>query len=157
MNKPVITSGDAKDQYYALTASLQTEIENRLKELGRTFIFSNKNPILLDNDTRPLFIKIKGDRLCLKVSQSGGSDFILAVDNLSTYDFIMLLQEIELSSKQLPVGTDVIVPDATITDMWDHEFEGRIIAYKEQNIVTVEDGEGDCFDVELERLEESEG
>ncbi len=40
-------------------------------------------------------------------------------------------------------------------DMWNHEFTGQIVSFYETNNIiyaTVEDGEGDCFDIEAERL-----
>lgn len=55
----------------------------------------------------------------------------------------------EISSLQ--VGDFVLVPEPDNTDIHNHEFTGEVIAIT-NGIVTVEDGDGDCFDIEIERL-----
>lgn len=55
----------------------------------------------------------------------------------------------EVSSLQ--VGDFVLVPEPDNTDIHNHEFTGEVIAIT-NGIVTVEDGDGDCFDIEIERL-----
>ena len=42
-------------------------------------------------------------------------------------------------------------PSHDIADIHNHEFTGYVIAIT-NGIVTVEDGDGDCFDIEIERL-----
>lgn len=51
----------------------------------------------------------------------------------------------------LQVGEFVLVPEPDDTDIHNHEFTGEVIAIT-NGIVTVEDGYGDCFDIEIERL-----
>ena len=51
----------------------------------------------------------------------------------------------------LQVGEFVLVPEPDDTDIHNHEFTGEVIAIT-NGIVTVEDGDGDCFDIEIERL-----
>ena len=55
----------------------------------------------------------------------------------------------EVSSLQ--VGDFVLVPEPDNTDIHNHEFTGEVIAIT-NGIVTVEDEDGDCFDIEIERL-----
>ena len=55
----------------------------------------------------------------------------------------------EVSSLQ--VGDFVLVPEPDNTDIHNHEFTGEVIAIT-NGIVTVEDGDGDYFDIEIERL-----
>lgn len=51
----------------------------------------------------------------------------------------------------LQVGEFVLVPEPDDTDIHNHEFTGEVIAIT-NGIVTVEDEDGDCFDIEIERL-----
>lgn len=59
---------------------------------------------------------------------------------------------------QLVVGDDVEMPEPLEdgSDLWEHGgFIGRIVSFKEfDNVIysTVEDGEGDCFNIEAYRL-----
>lgn len=55
----------------------------------------------------------------------------------------------EVSSLQ--VGEFVLVPEPVDTDIHNHEFTGTIISIV-NGIATVEDGDGDLFDIEIERL-----
>jgi hypothetical protein len=57
----------------------------------------------------------------------------------------------------LSVGDNVEIPDPKDdgSDLWNNEFTGQIVnIYNTNNIIyaTVEDGEGDCFDIEAERV-----
>ena len=51
----------------------------------------------------------------------------------------------------LQVGEFVLVPEPDDTDIHNHEFTGEVIAIT-NGIVTVEDGDGDCFDIEIEKI-----
>ena len=51
----------------------------------------------------------------------------------------------------LQVGDFVLVPEPDDTDIHNHEFTGEVISIL-NGIATVEDGDGDCFDIEIERL-----
>ncbi len=51
------------------------------------------------------------------------------------------------------IGADVDVPYPTEADQWNFEFTGTIIEFSEQGYCIVEDGDGDCWCVESERLE----
>lgn len=55
------------------------------------------------------------------------------------------------------IGDRVLVPDPTISDLWNHSFVGSVISvYIDPTtgfeIATVEDSNGDYFDVETHRL-----
>jgi hypothetical protein len=54
------------------------------------------------------------------------------------------------------IGDSVIVPNPLHEDPWDHSFTGTIKAFKEDtdgtHLATVEDQEGDCWDIEVSRL-----
>lgn len=57
----------------------------------------------------------------------------------------------------LSIGDDVDMPEPTKLDMWNYCFTGRIDKFWQINniiYVTVEDMEGDCWDIEAERLVE---
>ncbi len=61
------------------------------------------------------------------------------------------------SNPSLKIGDSVIVPDPTITDGWNHSFSGTIVdihnAYLDiEPYATIEDQEGDCWAVNLDRL-----
>ena len=53
---------------------------------------------------------------------------------------------------EFQVGDFVLVPDPNESDIHNHEFLGVIKLIKGE-YATVEDGDGDCFDIELDRLE----
>jgi hypothetical protein len=51
----------------------------------------------------------------------------------------------------ISIGDTVIVPDPEGDDMWNHEFQGQVKSMDNDYIV-VEDGDGDCWSVEGDRL-----
>lgn len=55
--------------------------------------------------------------------------------------------------KKLEIYDYVIVPEPSyeFDDLHNHSFEGQIIDIR-NNIATVEDFDGDCWDIELDRL-----
>jgi hypothetical protein len=53
---------------------------------------------------------------------------------------------------EIKVGSFVLVPDPNETDIHNHEFQGVVVNIKGE-YATVEDGDGDCFDIEIKRLE----
>jgi hypothetical protein len=54
-------------------------------------------------------------------------------------------------SRQWQVYDQVIVPDPNEDDLHVCEFTGTIVEIK-NDIAVVEDGDGDCFDIETDRL-----
>lgn len=55
----------------------------------------------------------------------------------------------------IKVNQTVIVPSPELWDLWNHSFTGLVVEIKTnagEKIATVEDGDGDCFDVEVNRL-----
>ena len=52
---------------------------------------------------------------------------------------------------EFEMGDSVEVPDPNDSDIHNHSFVGTIIAFKGE-LATVEDMDGDCFDIEIERL-----
>lgn len=57
----------------------------------------------------------------------------------------------------LSIGDNVDMPEPSdfLGDMWQHEFTGYIKnIYESNNVIyaSVEDGDGDCFDIEAERI-----
>ena len=49
------------------------------------------------------------------------------------------------------VGESVEVPEPNDSDIHNHSFVGTIVNFRNGNAV-VEDGDGDCFEIEVERL-----
>lgn len=49
------------------------------------------------------------------------------------------------------LGDEVVVPDPNDDDLHQHSFVGTIKDIKD-DIATVEDGDGDCWDIEIDRL-----
>jgi hypothetical protein len=61
---------------------------------------------------------------------------------------------IDKNGDELFVGVDVSVPSPTSEDQWNFEFSGVVIKLDKVNAyAVVEDGDGDCWCVEFERLE----
>jgi hypothetical protein len=61
---------------------------------------------------------------------------------------------IDKNGVELFVGVDVAVPSPTSEDQWNFEFSGVVIELDKVNgYAVVEDGDGDCWCVEFERLE----
>ena len=52
---------------------------------------------------------------------------------------------------EFEIGDSVEVPDPDETDIHNHSFVGTIIDFRNGNAV-VEDGDGECFEIEVERL-----
>lgn len=53
---------------------------------------------------------------------------------------------------KLEIGQTVIVPDPNDSDIHNYSFAGEVKAFRGDYVVVV-DGEGDCFEIEPERLE----
>lgn len=52
------------------------------------------------------------------------------------------------------IGANVLVDAPNIEDLWLFEFEGQVVELDRKNsYVVVEDGLGDCWTVEVERVE----
>ena len=49
------------------------------------------------------------------------------------------------------IGENVEVPDPNDSDIHNHSFVGSIVGFRGE-LATVEDMDGDCFDIEIERL-----
>ena len=60
---------------------------------------------------------------------------------------------LDKNGKELFVGADVDVPSPNENDQWNFDFTGTIIEFDEHGYCIVEDGDGDCWCVEPERLE----
>ena len=52
---------------------------------------------------------------------------------------------------EFEIGDSVEVPDPNDSDIHNHSFVGTIVNFRNGNAV-VEDGDGDCFEIEIERL-----
>lgn len=61
-----------------------------------------------------------------------------------------------LSTGGFECDEDVIVPAATSDDSWNHEFEGQIESFRDENTATVMDQEDNAYDVEVHRLKKIE-
>lgn len=54
-------------------------------------------------------------------------------------------------NSEFEIGDSVEVPDPNDSDIHNHSFVGTIVDFRNGNAV-VEDGDGDCFEIEVERL-----
>jgi hypothetical protein len=64
-----------------------------------------------------------------------------------------------MNNVYLEVGMGVIVNEPGPNDLWNHEFIGSIKAIREdedETIYTIEDADGDCFDMTDEQFEVQE-
>ena len=66
------------------------------------------------------------------------------VSDVSDSDITNVTPEFEM-------GDSVEVPDPNDSDIHNHSFVGTIVGFRGE-LATVEDGDGDCFDIEVERL-----
>lgn len=62
------------------------------------------------------------------------------------------MKRLDKNGEELYIGADVEVPGPTGEDQWNFDFVGVIIEFKDDYCV-VEDGDGDCWCIEPERLE----
>ena len=58
----------------------------------------------------------------------------------------------DINNTVIKIGQTVLVPDPNNDDIHNHSFVGTVEQFRGE-YVTVIDGEGDCFDIEPERLE----
>jgi hypothetical protein len=69
------------------------------------------------------------------------------------YKGMRLAEEVLEEPHFLAPGTKVIVDNPEEDDMWNQEFQGTVKAVKEPwKLYTIEDQDGDCFDVDLWKL-----
>ena len=61
------------------------------------------------------------------------------------------LSDITESKGGFEIGDEVEVPEPNETDIHNHSFVGTIAEFRGDNAI-VEDGDGDCFEIEVERL-----
>jgi hypothetical protein len=59
-------------------------------------------------------------------------------------------QEME-NLTEIKVGSFVLVPEPNDSDIHNNEFLGVVVGFKGEYVI-VEDSDGDCFDIEIERL-----
>lgn len=59
--------------------------------------------------------------------------------------------DITVSSHGFEVGDEVEVPEPNETDLHNHSFVGTIIDFRHEYAV-VEDGDGNCWEIEVDRL-----
>lgn len=60
---------------------------------------------------------------------------------------------VDLYGNEIVKGDNVVVPDPNDTDIHQHSFVGYVLSISDAGICTIEDSEGDCFDIEDNRLE----
>jgi hypothetical protein len=60
------------------------------------------------------------------------------------------------STYKFSIGDSVIVPDPDNKDLWVNEFVGTIKDFSSGNIAVIEDQDGDCWDIEINRLKKAE-
>jgi hypothetical protein len=62
-------------------------------------------------------------------------------------------QENGLERKEtFSIGESVEVPEPNDSDIHNHSFVGVIVGFRDNGNAVVEDGDGDCFEIEVERL-----
>lgn len=59
---------------------------------------------------------------------------------------------LDMNGKAIQPFDDVIVPNPNETDIHNFEFQGMVDGFRNGNVLVV-DQEGDCFEIEPERLE----
>lgn len=60
---------------------------------------------------------------------------------------------IDKNGKKIYIGMTVNVPDPNETDNHNHAFVGTVFGPHGTDLITVEDQEGACFDIEPDRLD----
>jgi len=59
---------------------------------------------------------------------------------------------LDMNGKAIETFDSVLVPEPNDTDLHEHEFSGMVDGFRQGNVIVV-DGDGDCFEIESERLE----
>lgn len=54
--------------------------------------------------------------------------------------------------KILDIGTEVIVGEPKIDDLWEHSFTGSILKIVDNSYYMVEDQDGNCFCVDFDQV-----
>ena len=80
----------------------------------------------------------------LQQSSPLGSNAQIFVSDVDSSNIVSPQPEFE-------IGDSVEVPDPNDSDIHNHSFVGTIVDFRNGNAV-VEDGDGDCFEIEVERL-----
>ena len=62
------------------------------------------------------------------------------------------MQVFDMNGVELYVGADVEMPTPNDEDLWNYEFEGVVTGTRGNGLVMVEDGDGDVWEVEPNRL-----
>lgn len=59
----------------------------------------------------------------------------------------------DMNNVQIYYGDTIRVPDPKLNDLWDHEFVGTAVNSKQNGDITVQDEDGNCFDIESNIVE----
>ena len=51
----------------------------------------------------------------------------------------------DMNNSIIKFGNTVRIPEPTPNDLWQHEFVATVINYSENGDITVEDQDGDCY------------
>ena len=73
------------------------------------------------------------------------------IDVQTLVNFVNSDSDINYPNSEFEIGDSVEVPDPDDSDIHNHSFVGVIKSFRNGNAV-VEDGDGDCFEIEVERL-----
>jgi hypothetical protein len=86
-------------------------------------------------------LNLMNEILSFSCLESDPQIFVESVDNSNILE----------SMGGFEIGDEVEVPDPNETDLHQHSFVGTIIDFRGENAI-VEDSEGDCFEIESDRL-----
>ena len=65
------------------------------------------------------------------------------------------MKTVDMDKVGVLVGDIVTVSAPSVDDLWENEFTGTVVRIKSSNFkvfIVVEDQDGDCFDVECEKV-----
>jgi hypothetical protein len=168
-------------QYINLTQQALAKIVKIVKaKQGRITLFAMRDT--WDDDASEVREEVRDNSVELIIDNGGGSvtmypiDFldnngyvsVLLVDEYGDHpriyadkmdditictlaDFLVRLFEQETYSEELNIGDSVLVPEPNGSDIHMHEFSGYVKSFRGDNAI-VEDADGNCFEIEIERL-----
>lgn len=102
------------------------------------------------------YIKLSPDEI--KDFEAGKSLFKIASSVLGDFKITLKCEAknlLDINKEEVYIGDTIVMPEPTqVDDHWKHgNFEATVFSFKNNQLVTVEDADGDGWDIEANRVE----